>query len=62
MCLISSGGTLGSIISPFIASIGMSPLIPMGIFSLIGTFIVLPMRETFHMKLEDEIEEEIQPY
>ena len=49
--LISAGGTLGSIGSAFVGnysqSIGLDPLLCLGLVGGLGSFFVLPLKETF---------------
>lgn len=62
--LISAGGTVGSMSSPFVGDfslyIGLKPLLALGIVGGVGSLFVLPLKETFKMELEDEIEEDVE--
>lgn len=59
--MVSAAGTLGSVSSPLNSIISeylWSPMVPLGILSIVGMFGSMVARETHHVKLEDEIEEE----
>lgn len=63
MGIISAGGMIGSISSPFneffTKAIGLpNNLIILGFVALIGAGSAIVPRETYHVDLEDEIEEE----
>jgi hypothetical protein len=53
--LISAGGTIGSMSSAFVGnlsqSIGMNPLLSLGLVGTVGSLFVLALRETFGEKL-----------
>jgi hypothetical protein len=44
----------------FSQDINLNPLLSLGIVGAIGSLFVLPLRETFHLPLKDEIEEDVE--
>jgi len=59
--MVSAAGTLGSVSSPLNSIISehlWSPMVPLGVLSIVGMFAAMVARETHHVRLEDEIEEE----
>lgn len=64
MGLISAGGTVGSIICPFLVTFSknvlmINPLITFGAVGLFGAISILPLRETLNTRLQDEIAEDL---
>lgn len=56
MGLVSAGGTVGSIICPFMVTFSnnvlkVNPLITLGVIGLLGVVSILPLRETLNKKL-----------
>lgn len=64
MGLISAGGTIGSVLCPFLVTfsnslLGVNPLITLGGVGVLGVLSILPLRETLNKKLQDDISEDL---
>jgi len=60
--VVSAGGTAGSASAPYVGalstSIGINPMIALGVMGIIGVVSVIPLKETFGLPLKNKIEEE----
>ncbi|CAD8110050.1 unnamed protein product [Paramecium sonneborni] len=62
LCLISAGGSLGSIVQAFLinvcASINIHPMVAFGLIGFLCSLLLFPLRETLHQPLLEKIEED----
>jgi len=59
--VVSAGGTAGSASAPYVGalstSLGINPMIALGVMGIIGVVSVIPLKETFGLPLKNKIDE-----
>ncbi|CAD8213752.1 unnamed protein product [Paramecium pentaurelia] len=62
LCLISAGGSFGSIAQAFLSnlcsSLNVHPMVAFGIICVLCALLLFPLRETLHQPLREKIEED----